>query len=166
MVDYRVGHRRYHREIRYAFLLYRLENFRRIEFFYDDMSCAHARERMRSAPAVYVEQWDGMKLNYRIVDPETCDHLQRMHVKVTMRHHHTFRIRGGAGCVEELGKIIVFDVRRREIGRRGGDQSLVVVAIPLRFERNIVFDSDRVSNPIDDGLHVAIVKNRYRFRVV
>src|SRR5215468_10111714 len=106
MVDYRVRHSRYHREIRYPLLLDHLENFCRVEFFYDDMSSAHARERMRRAPAVDVEERDSMKLNYGIIHTQTGDHLQSMHVKVAMRHHHTLWVRGCAGCVEQLGKVV------------------------------------------------------------
>ena len=55
VVDYRIRHRRHHREVGHPLALNQFEHFGWIEFLDDDVAGAHARQRMRSAPAVDVK---------------------------------------------------------------------------------------------------------------
>src|SRR6476619_1417846 len=90
-----------------------------------------------------------------------------MQIEIPMGHHNALRVGRRPRGVEQLGKIVILDIRRREIGSGGTYQSLVVFPVAVGFDRYVMPDRrSLIAHSVDDWLKIPVVKHGDRIGVI
>ena len=111
-IQQRVRHGRHQRHARRPLLLDQAHHVRGVEAPHHHLLQAHHGGGLRPAPAVGVEQRDGVQFDAAVVIDEHRGHVQRVQVERAMREHHALRRARAPAGVEQLGDGHLVDRKR------------------------------------------------------
>ena len=117
------------------------ENFLRVEALDHHVLSADQGQEMRHAPAIRVEERNGVEFDGAAFDLESHADVQRVKIHISVGEHHTFGIGAGAAGIEKLRHSVFVD--RGDVGAircRCSEKSFVVLrrrATPLRERHSV-----------------------------
>ena len=90
---------------------------------------------MRDAPAIRVEEWNGVQLDGAVLDVKSQTDVLRMKINISVREHYTLGIGARAAGIEKLGQRVFVDGGDVGAMRGGCLEKIFVVAWrkPWRF---------------------------------
>ena len=125
-IEQGIRHRRNQGHVRGPMLLNELENTSGLEAPHHDLLDPQHGRRLGFAPAVGVEQRDGVQIHHALHVLRQSRHGHGMQIKRTVAEHHTLGRAGAAAGVEQFGNSVLIDAENVRAFRMALVQQLFV----------------------------------------